>query len=473
MGRMIPPPASEAVSAPPASAAAEATRGSAIKLGTEIVARLVGLATTLLLARRLGAADFGLFGELSVIAVVLAEAADLGLQGTASQALVAGTISLKGLTRAKLVISAGVTAMAVLALPVAPVLTPLILFFVLAGWSEFLGVALRARGDRGQESAVIFCLRLVGLLLVGGALYRGAGLVGVAWAHALSPIPAIVLARALLGRKAAGPAVSDPPVRVILRESAPLAVNGGLALLSLRVEFLVLSFLRGGRETGLFLAGLKVVEFLNLVPSAIAAGAMPSLTREAMRGEGPVRRRTAATLAFLGVPAACGLALVAPGLLELLFGAEYLAAGPSLRVLAAALVPLFLNGLVVAALIAARQADRLPRLTALRVAAATALAFVLVPAMGAAGAAIGFVASELLLLLLGIGACRAVRFPIEVRDAVVRALVASLPMALAVFFVPAFSLAVGVGLVAYAATLVLLARLRPEFVRDLVDVRYP
>jgi hypothetical protein len=66
-----------------------------------------------------------------------------------------------------------------------------------------------------------------------------------------------------------------------------------------------------------------------------------------------------------------------------------------------------------------------------------------------------------------------VRFPIEVRDAVVRALVASLPMALAVFFVPAFSLAVGVGLVAYAATLVLLARLRPEFVRDLVDVRYP
>jgi O-antigen/teichoic acid export membrane protein len=455
------------------SAAAEATRGSAIKLGTEILARLVGLATTLLLARRLGAADFGLFGFLSVIAVVLAEAADLGLQGTASRALVAGTISLRGLTRAKLLISAGVAAAAVLALPVAPVLVPLILFFVLAGWSEFLGVALRARGDRVHESAVIFCLRLVGLVLVGGALYRGLGLVGVAWAHALSPVPAILLATALLGGKAVAAAAGDPPVRAILRESAPLAVNGGLALVSLRVEFLVLSFLRAGRETGLFLSGLRVVEFLNLVPSAVAAGAMPALTREALRGEGPVRQRTAATLAFLAVPAALGLALVAPGLLVLLFGNEYEAATPSLRILALALVPLFLNGLVVGALIAAGQADRLPRLTALRVAAATLLACALVPAIGAPGAALGFLASELLLLYLGIRACRVVRFPIAVRGAVLRALVASLPMALAVFFVPVFFVAVGVGLVAYAATLVLLARLRPNFVRDLVDVRYP
>src|SRR5262249_59842164 len=94
------------------------------------------------------------------------------------------------------------------------------------GWSEFLGVALRAGGDGGQESAVIFCLRLVGLLLVGGALYRGASLVGIAWAHAISPIPAILLALALLGRKPAPAGAGDPPVRAILRGSAPPPVDG-------------------------------------------------------------------------------------------------------------------------------------------------------------------------------------------------------------------------------------------------------
>jgi O-antigen/teichoic acid export membrane protein len=470
---LTPPLASDVVTSSPASAAAEATRGSAIKLGTEVLARLIGLFTTLLLARQLGAGDFGLFGRLSVIAVVLAEAADLGLQGTASRALVAGTISLRGMARAKLLITACVVCLALSFLPVAPVLSPLVLFFVLAGWSEFLGVALRARGGRGQESAVIFCLRLVGLVLVGAALLRGTSLAGVAWAHAVSPLPAILLGFALLGRKPAPAGDGDPPVGAILRESAPLAVNGGLALLSLRVEFLVLSFLRGGRETGLFLAGLRVVEFLNLVPSAVAAGAMPALTREALRGEGPVRARTAATLAFLAVPAACGLVLVAPGLLGLLFGGEYVGATTSLRVLAVALVPLFLNGLVVGALIAVGHAYRLPRLTAVRVAVATILAFVLVPAHGALGAAVGFLASELLLLLLGLRACRVAGFPIAVTGPVGRAIVATLPMAIAVSFAPSLRVAVGVGLVAYPATVLLLGKLRPSFVRDLVDVRYP
>jgi O-antigen/teichoic acid export membrane protein len=470
---LTPPLASDAASSSAGSAAAEATRGSAIKLGTEVAARLVGLLTTLLLARELGAADFGLFGRLSVIAVVLAEAADLGLQGTASRALVAGTISLSALKRTKLILTACVGGLAGAALPIAPVLAPLVLFFVLAGWSEFLGVALRARGDRVQETAVIFCLRVAGLLLVGAALLQGAGLVGVAWAHAVSPLPAIVLGIALVRRRPAPESPADPPLAAILRESAPLAVNGGLALLSLRVEFLVLSFVRGGAETGLFLAGLRVVEFLNLVPSAVAAGAMPALTREALRGEGPVRARTAATLAFLGVPAACGLVLVAPGLLGALFGAEYAAAAPSLRVMGAALVPLFLNGLVVAALVAAGQARRLPRLTAVRVAAATALAFVLVPSSGALGAAAGFLASETLLLVIGLGSVRAAGFPLAVAGPLGRALLASLPMAVAVASTPGLPLSVGVGVVAYAATLFAMAKLWPAFVRDLVDVRYP
>jgi len=452
--------------------AAEATKGSAIKLATELLARLIGLLTTLLLARRLGAADFGAFGKLSVIAVVLAEAADLGLSGTAGRALVAHTHSLAGLSRAKLAISLLVGGLAALALPVAPVLGPLVLFFVLAGWSEYLGVALRARSARLQESAVIFCLRASGLAFVGAALIRGLSLAGVAWAHAVSAIPPIALALLLLRRTRAASSPSDPSLTAILRESAPLAVNGGLALLSLRVEFLVLSFLRAGRETGLFLAALRVVEFLYLVPSAVAAGAMPALTREALRGEGPVRRRTAALLAFLAVPAAVGLALVAPGLLQLLFGEDYAAAAAPLRLLAPALVPCFLNGLLTSALIAAGRAQWLPRLTAVRVAVATSLAFVLVPSLGARGAALGFLASELLLLALGTRAARAAHFAVATTGAVARAALASLPMAAAVMMADAsLPVALSTGLVAYAATLGVLWRARPSFVHDLVDVR--
>jgi O-antigen/teichoic acid export membrane protein len=311
-----------------------------------------------------------------------------------------------------------------------------------------------------------------GLVLVGAALLRGLPLPGVAWAQAVSAIFPIALAVLLLGRRPATDPPRDPPLASILRESAPLAVNGGLALLSLRVEFLVLSFLRAGRETGIFLAALRIVEFLYLVPSAIAAGAMPALTREALRGDGPVRRRTTALVAFLAVPAAVGLFLLAPGLLRLLFGEEYAEAAVPLRLLAPALVPCFLNGLLTSALIAAGRAHWLPRLTAARVLVAAGLALVLVPFLGARGAALGFLASELLLLLLGTRAARAAGFAVATTGPVARAALASVPMAAAVALLDAsLPISLAVGLAAYAATLLVLWRARPGFVHDLVDVR--
>ena len=203
-------------------------------------------------------------------------------------------------------------------------------------------------------------------------------------------------------------------MRAVLRLSAPLAIHSGLLLLSPRVEYLVVAAFLGDREKGLFLAALQVFWFLGMVPSAIAAGAMPSLTREAMAGRGPVRQRTAGLLAALAAPAAVGLALVAPALVATVFGADYLPAAPWLRVLAAGVPALFLNALATAALVAAGRAAVLPRITAVRVGVAFAVALVAVPRFGVPGAAAGLVAAEWLLLALGVRACAAASFEVHV-----------------------------------------------------------
>ena len=221
------------------------------------------------------------------------------------------------------------------------------------------------------------------------------------------------------------------------REALPLALHGGLVLLSPRVEFLVLSLLRGDRETGLFLAALRVYEFLNVVPAAVSAGAMPGLTREALRGRGEVRERTAWTLAFLAVPAAIGLGLVAPAVARLLLGggydsADYTATETALRLLALALPALFMNGLLLSALVAASRGSRLPRLTAARVCVALLLALPLVTRAGSVGAALGIVIAEWLLLALAARACRTAAFSVELARPLAWALVATLPMAVAV-----------------------------------------
>jgi O-antigen/teichoic acid export membrane protein len=246
-------------------------------------------------------------------------------------------------------------------------------------------------------------------------------------------------------------------------------------MLSPRVEFLVLSVLAGDRETGVFLAALRVFEFLGMVPNAVAQGAMPALTREALRGGEGVRRRTAGTMALVAAPAAIGLALVAGAVVELLFGGAYADGAAPLRILAIALLPLFMNALLSWTLLARGRAAWLARLTGLRVVAALALALVLVPRLGAVGAAAGLAGAEWLLLVLGWLACRSAAFEVRIARPVGWALAACVPMALAVSGVSAdLVLAIPVGALTYAATLAGAWKLVPAFARGLSpDLRYP
>jgi O-antigen/teichoic acid export membrane protein len=464
----------------------DATRGSAVKLAAEVASRLLGLGTTLLLARALGVSDFGALGRLWYIALLLAELAEFGLQATATRALVAGTFSLRALARARVVTSTLLAGAALVALPASqagpmwvrgavPVLVPLLLFFVLAGWGEFLGVALRCRGARVEEALLLLVLRggsLAGAIV---ALAGGASLVGIAWCQAISPVPALALGAWRLARRVAPVAGADAGVGSVLRAALPMAANGGLQMLSPRVEFLVLSVLAGDRETGVFLAALRVIEFLGMVPNAVAQGAMPALTREALRGGEDVRRRTAGTMALVAAPAAIGLALVAGLVVELLFGGAYADGAAPLRILATALLPLFMNALLSWALLARGRAAWLPRLTGLRVAAALGLALVLVPRLGAVGAAVGLAGAEWLLLALGSVACRSAAFEVRIARPVGWALLACVPMALAVSGVSgSLVLAIPVGALTYAATLAGAWRLAPGLARGMsTDLRYP
>jgi O-antigen/teichoic acid export membrane protein len=286
-------------------------------------------------------------------------------------------------------------------------------------------------------------------------------------------LPALLLGAWLLSRPTIGlPAAAASAVGSVLRAAAPLAVNGGLALLSLRIELIAIFFLRGSWEAGLFAAALKFVEALNGIPAALVSGALPSLTREALGGAGrsrQVRARTAAMLALLGVPAAFGMVLQAPAVLGLL-GSEYTPGARSLRILAFAIAVLFTNTLLVNALIAVGRADRLPRLTGVRVGVAVLLALALVPTLGGPGAAIGFLIAELVLTAMAARGCVAADFPVPVLRSVLLAALLSLPMAAAVGLLRSSAwVAIGVGVVVYGVTLGTAWALGRDPLRRLLD----
>ena len=463
-------------------AAGDATRGSAIKLGAEVSSRLLTVGTTIVLARGLGVEGYGAFGRLWVLAPLFAELGEMGLQATATRALVAGTRSLRSLVRARLVLLALLVLLGALAAALVPrlggsarsalpvgVFVLLVLHFALGGWNEFFGVALRCRGSRAQEALLLLFARGSALLFVLAALAAGAGFVALGRALAVSQVPGLALGVWMLGRHRGDVEGPDARVLPVLAEALPLAAYGALLLLSPRVEFLVLSTLAGERETGLFLSALNLVWPLSLVPSAVAAGAMPALTREALGSGDAVRRRTAVTIALFAAPAALGLARVAPALVPFVFGSEYARAALWVRILAVALVPMFMNGLLAWALIAAGRGSMPPRLLLARIVVAFALALALVPRYGATGAAVGFVLSEVLLLVLGARACATAGFAVPVAGPVALAGLASVPMAFAVRGVDhSLPLALATGVLTYAATLAATWHLFPATARRLI-----
>jgi O-antigen/teichoic acid export membrane protein len=251
----------------------------------------------------------------------------------------------------------------------------------------------------------------------------------------------------------------------ILKVAWPLGLNNLLVLASLRFELLALFILCSETETGLFGAALSVIAFLVSIPAAIAAGAMPALTREALSTGTAVRKRTAHTAALLAVPAAAGLALVARDVL-LLVDARYASAAPLLRILALAVVPLFMSGVLSYALIAAGAGQVLPRLTAWRLAVALLCASVLVPALGPVGAACGFVTSEVVLLFLIHRACRRAGFAIAIASPLAIAVALTLPMTCAVWLTTgALWVRLAAGILCYGATLALAFALWPRLRR--------
>lgn len=436
-------------------AAAEASRGSAVRLAAEVLSRALTFATTLLIAWSLPVADFGSFAVLSGAAAILAEASDLGLQAFMARALVAAQFSLRDFLKARAILFAGCILAAAAVCTWKPVLGLLIVYFLFANWAEFIGVALRARRSPVAEGMLLFALRLFGLACVFVVLGEPS-LLTLAAAFALSPLPAILLGFILL-RRTEAPAATSHDARAVLRSAFPLGVNGPLAILSPKVELLLLPLLRGNTDAGLFAGALRLVEPLLAVPAAVVGGALPALTREALgesEGDG-VRRRTAFTVSVLAAPAALGLLIVAPQAIGLL-GPAFQAAAPALRLLALAIVPLFFNVFLTQSLIAAGHASWVPWLTVVRVLLASILVALLAPALGAVGAAGGFLISELFLGALLVAACRRAGFTTPAADPLGRGLLMAAPMTVVVAFAASrfsFPWVVALGIVAFAITL--------------------
>lgn len=390
------------------------------KFAADLGGRVLLLGLFVVAARILPAADFGRYAFALAVGLVAAQLADSGLQVSLLRRLSGETDrgasgqALGSALRARLIVGLALGiggALLAASLGESPIdalaLAAIALAQIVAAQAELWLQVVRAYGRLELEAAA----GLVGRALICGlgvlGLAGGGELPGLGLAYAIGSVLSVFVARIVANRfLEPGRSAGWAGLRETYLDALPLAVAGAASLLMFRIDVLLLQWLRDSETVGLYSAAYRPFEAALLVPVAIMAAGFPRLVRAA--ADGPGFRALVWRLAWVLLACALGAGLfgwlAGPPLISFLFGTPYAPSGELLRILVLALPQIYLNALLTQALVALRR----PWLVAASMAAAlganVALNLLLIPQLGATGAAIATVLAETTLLVASFAA---------------------------------------------------------------------
>jgi O-antigen/teichoic acid export membrane protein len=185
-------------------------------------------------------------------------------------------------------------------------------------------------------------------------------------------------------------------VRTVFTHARPLIVTSLLSMLIYNADVVMLRIFRDRTEVGLYLVAYTLINFLGATGNIITISLLPTLRRLRESG-GPhegVYHTTFAQAVTAGLPVAVGGALMAPPVLDLVFGSAYDASTGPLRILIWSFPLLLLRAVEQGALIASGRQHDVLRSTAAAASVNVGLNLVAIPVFGMYGAAATTVLAE-------------------------------------------------------------------------------
>ena len=400
------------------------THNTAVKLASELIGRAASFALTIVAARQLGEAGFGIFNYGLALGFVLAQLADMGLQMLVAREVAVHGQAAQPVARMAFHLKCGLSGLVVLLLsaliltqPVAVRPTLYLLGLMLLGQTFLELVAYIYRGQQllAQEAWLLGGAR-VALAAVGAMILWGGG--GVAQLSGGSLLVTLGftlwgigrLRRTgwlqLLGRRVRPAEVNHLPgagsYSLLLRRAAPLGVSIFLSIAYTRSAVLLLQYLMGPTAVAQFSAAARLVEPTQVLPASLMAAVFPVFSLALTKDSRQARLLGGRVSLLLG---GCGLALAvffwlsADWLVPWLYGEKYAGAIPVLQILGLTIIPTFINYSLTHYLIARHQQAWLGLFTAVMLSLHLALSWVLIGWMGVVGPAISVLVSEAFLLV--------------------------------------------------------------------------
>lgn len=373
---------------------------SAFALTADLGGKASTVVVTVIAARTLSTREFALLATCLAAAGLLTNLLDAGAQTLLARDGAEGTRARGALFRSLAVGRIPLVALALVATVLVGVilgrplesLATITLAAVLAAGLSLTGLLRSAQDMRPEAVSKLLtgvlstCLVVIVALMAPSA---GAVLIVLAVTSAVGLLPLVRAARRAASfdpGRGPGPAV---------RAAVPLCLLSLATVAYYRSGVIALSLLGSSKETAHYAVAANVAFGLLTVPNAVTTGLLPKLS-----GDPSPQRRLQTARRALGwtVVISGGLvaatALVGPTLLVLVFGDDYAAAARPLVILTAGVFAIAISGILGTVLVAGRSLRPLAAQVALSLAVNLLCLALLVPRLGASGAALATVACE-------------------------------------------------------------------------------
>lgn len=399
--------------------AQQVVKNSLWLFAAETLSKLLALATQVIAARYLGEKGFGVFSFAFSVTGILLIFADSGINTFLIREIASRRERLDCYLKNALILKAGLTFAVALVLAAIPWVSSFDRETGQVVWAIGLGLLVTGYADiyisvfRAFEK-----MQLVSLLTIAQrAMFFVLGMAVLLMGYKTVPLALAFLAAAGINlalirwrfavcfeslRKIeplAGRENDTISIKEIFLQSMPLGIIILFTFIYFRIDAVMLYYLRGESETGWYSAAFKLVEALLLLVDAVRNALFPLLSKTYGKEDGQFRqiwREATRYLFILSLPMAFGTAVLAPRLIDLLYGNSFRAAGGSLQALGLALPLFVLNSLLSNILISANKTGNILRAVSAGGAVNIALNCLLIPAWGSLGAAYATCLTEIL-----------------------------------------------------------------------------
>ena len=384
-------------------------------LTCDYAAKIVGMVLIILVARMVGAAEFGKYAYALNLAILLSVIADFGMGYIITREVAANPEKANKVLRGGLWWRWRLGILAFILCVLAVVIMGkgveiLILVILISGSTiivtVFGSIEAYLKGQERFGLLAVLSIARQSALLLGGilVLLSGYGIRGVASIQLTMAVLGGIVLLAVVRNRGLGSDQSPQIIRKkIIQDALPMAMTALCVMFYYRIDVLILSSVKGDAAVGYYNAARSLLLGLVILPAGVMTAFLPMASKLLQINLAKLREvalQLFQHMAFIGGAIAVGGWLLSFQVISLIFGQKYGLAAPPLKILLWAFFFMCLNSLQGTILIALE----LQHLQTYAVGFAALLNLILnllmIPPWGANGAALAAVATEALVFVL-------------------------------------------------------------------------